>query len=235
MPPLFRWMCIFIAFFLLASCQSSRKVVPGTVATPDSSALTTIRDGAGDREIFDYLIGPEDLLSIRVFREPDLSLARVAVDTSGRIEMALIGRVDVLGKTPDQLSIEIKERYGLRYLVNPAVTVNVITVNSKRLTVEGAVSKPGVYAFAQKGDLLSAIAIAGGPTEFAKLGEVAVFRKINGENMVAVYDLSRVRSGEMANPDISAGDIVVVGFSGFRRTFQDFLRATPLLAIFQRF
>lgn len=222
------------ACLAMAGCQSSRSPKPGVV--PQAS-LPEGAIGVPDLgEPFpDYVIGPQDVLDIQIFREPDLSLEEVRVDSGGRFEMALIGKVSAVNKTPDELSAEISERYAERYLVDPSVVVNVNEVNSKRLTVEGEVENPGVYALEGKTDLISAVAIGGGTSDVAKLKDVAVFRKINGQNMVAVFDLSRVRSGEQANPEIIPGDIVVVGLSNLRQGFQDFLRLAPALTIFRPF
>lgn len=217
----------------LSACQNSRKVVQGTVPAAVDPILSST---SGLEDPFpDYVIGPRDELSVVVFREPDLSLPNVLTDSSGRFEMALIGRIVALGKTPDQLSAEITQRLGERYLVNPDVAVNLNKVNSKRITVEGALNRPGLYEVADNTDLLSAIALAGGPLDIAKLSEIAVFRKVNGQNQVAVFDLSRIRSGEAANPQIKPGDIVVVGFSGLKQGFQEFLRTAPLIGVFTRF
>ncbi len=221
----------------LSGCYGSRDVVSGSV--PQTANILTAADPSESQEFPDaypeYQIGPQDKLRVTVFREPDLSLEEVTVDTSGRFEMALIGRVNAAGKTPDELSGEIRQRYGERYLVDPDVSVNVLSINSRRLTVEGALNNPGVFAISGDTTLVSAIAMAGGPQTTAKLGEVAVFRKVNGENLVAVFDYDRIRSGEADNPVIKPGDIVVVGFSGFKQGFQDFLKTAPLLGIFTRF
>ena len=220
----------------LSACQASRQVVPGTVPASSSAIDPVTTSATGFANPFpDYIIGPRDELSVSVFREPELSLQNVRVDSSGRFEMPLIGRIEASGKTPDQLSGEIEQRYLGRFLMEPNVTVNVSSVNSKRMTIEGAVNKPGVYELDGKTDLLTAIALGGGPLPEAKLKEVAVFRDINGQSTVAVFDLSRIRSGEAANPEILPGDIVVIGFSAFQQAFQEFLRTAPLLGVFTRF
>jgi len=224
-----RWIALAIACIGLPACQSSRNVVTGVVAPAQPDALSSAAD-----VLPDYVLGPQDSISVRVFREPDLSLDNVTVDSGGRFDMALIGKVVATGKTPDELSDEIRQRYD-QYLVKPMVSVNVLTVNSKRLTVEGAVGSPGVFPLASNSDLLSAVALAGGPTDIAKMSEVAVFRKINGQDMVAAYDLARIRSGELANPQILPGDIVVVGFSGLKQGARQILLTVPLISIFRPF
>ncbi len=228
---------IFLALVTaLSACQNSRAVTVGAVPET-ANALTGLAESksAGLGNPFpNYVIGPRDELSILVFREPDLSLQNVRIDSSGRFEMPLIGRVEASGKTPDQLSEEIQRRYVGRFLVHPNVTINVSSVNSKRVTVEGAVNRAGVFPLDDRIDLLTAVALAGGPLPEAKLSEIAVFRKYEGASHVAVFDLKLVRSGENANPEILPGDIVVVGFSGLKQGFQDFLRAAPLIGVFTR-
>jgi len=224
-----RWIALAIACVCLPACQSSRKVVTGAVAPAQPDALSS-----GADILPDYVLGPQDTISVRVFREPDLSLDTVTVDSGGRFDMALIGKITATGKTPDELSDEITQRYD-QYLVKPSVSINVLVVNSKRLTVEGAVGSPGVFPLASNTDLLSAVALAGGPTDIARVSEVAVFRKIKGQDMVAAYDFSRIRSGEAANPQILPGDIVVVGFSGLKQGARQLLQTVPLIAIFRPF
>lgn len=217
----------------LSGCVASRKVVPGV--TPAATDANQAAFG-GSADPTPYRIGPDDVLAVRVLREPDLSFDSVRVDAEGRFEMPLIGRVDATGKTPDELSGEIKRRYGGNYLVNPQISVNLIEANSKRITVEGAVVRPGLFIQATPTTLLSAVAMAGGPVfETVKLSEVAVFREVDGKNMVAAFDLSRIRSGEAENPVILPGDTVVLGYSGLRTGLQDILRASPLVGLFRAF
>ena len=228
-----RYAIIAIFALALSGCVSSRKIVPGMVNTAAAGANSSSigsATGAGP-----YVIGPDDVIAVRVFREPDLSFESVRIDSEGRFEMPLIGRVEAAGKSPDQLSNEIARRFGSNYLVNPQIAINVLEANSKRITVEGAVERPGLFTQATPTDLLSAVAMAGGPVENAKLKEVAVFREVNGQNMVAAFDLARIRSGEMENPIILPGDTVVLGYSGLRTGLQDFLKAAPLFTLFRVF
>ncbi|WP_164116026.1 polysaccharide biosynthesis/export family protein [Sphingorhabdus sp. Alg239-R122] len=231
-----RWLVMASACTALTACYGSRDVVSGSVPQTANILTTSAASSQSFPDAYPaYQIGPQDELSVTVFREPDLSLQQVTVDTGGRFEMALIGQVSAVGKTPQELSSELERRYGEDYLVNPDVAVNILKVNSRRLTVEGALERPGVFSMTQNTTLIGAIAMAGGPTSTAKLKEIAVFRKVDGENLVAVFDYTAIRAGEAENPQILPGDIVVVGFSGFKQGFQDFLKTAPLLGIFTRF
>lgn len=215
---------------IVSGCQSSREIVSGTI--PQDTSILATASGADDNPYIDYLIGPEDILSINVFREPDLSSQAVRVDAGGRLQMPLIGRLDAVNKTPDQLSEEIKERLGSRFLVNPNVSVNLVEGNSRRVTIEGEVESPGVFTTNVNTNLISALALAGGPEDTARLDQIAVFRKINGQNMVAVFNLADIRAGTSANPDILPGDIVVVGFSKLRKGLEQVIGIAPIFNVF---
>jgi polysaccharide export outer membrane protein len=215
---------------LLAGCQAKRDIIAGTV--PVDNSILASSAAANDNPYVDYLVGPEDVLAINVFREPDLSTEAVRVDTSGRLQMPLIGRVTAINKTPDQLSEEIRSRLGERYLVNPDVSVNLVQGNSRRITVEGEVESPGVFPTNIRTNLISALAQAGGPEDTAKLNQIAVFRKIDGQNMVAVFDLADIRAGAAANPDILPGDIIVVGFSKLRKGIEQVIGVAPIFNVF---
>ena len=232
-----KFLPIFLISTLISACQGSRDIAVGNVPTPTPTAidLPSKIPTSSDDVAQSYILGPNDVINVNVFREPDLTLGNLRLDSTGRFEMPLIGRIDANNKNIDVLSQEITERYGRDFLVNPQISINIVEVNSKRLTIEGAVENPGVYIQAGPTDLLSAIAIGGGPQDTAKLSQIAVFRVIDGENRVAAFDIKRIRSGELPNPAIYPGDIVVVGFDGFRTALQDLLQAAPFITVFQRF
>jgi polysaccharide export outer membrane protein len=78
--------------------------------------------------------------------------------------------------------------------------------------------------------LLRAVAKARGTTEFAKLDDVVIFRRVSGQQMAALYNLKRIRDGVYLDPEIFANDVVVVGNSRARRIFRDILQASPILS-----
>lgn len=177
----------------------------------------------------------KDRLSVKVLREPELSMDNVRVDEDGTIDMPYIGRVVAEGHTAREIAAEIQTRLGQSYLVDPRVSVNVVDYGSSLVTVEGAVSQPGVYQFQPDATLLGAIALARGPARTANLGQVAIFRTEKGERSVAVFHLKKVRSGAMIDPVLKPGDRVLVGFDGLAQAWQDFLISAPLIGIFTRF
>lgn len=178
----------------------------------------------------EYRIGPLDVLKITVFQEPDLSLEEVPVDASGNILFPLIGQVSVTGKTSTELSSLIGERLGERYLVDPQVSTIVSSSATQNVTVEGAVKKPGVFPLQGPTTLLQAMAMAEGPTQTAKLGEIIVFRRKQDGVYAAQFNLDDIRKGRADNPEILGSDIVVVGNSFAKQLFRDFMQLSPLLA-----
>lgn len=183
-------------------------------------------------------LGPFDKISIVVFGVPDLSLT-LQLDASGRISMPLIGVVEASGKTPPQIGQEIAERLRGQYMRNPQVAVNLEESVSQVVTVDGQVREPGLYPVAGRMTLMRAIATAKGASEFARLQDVVVFRRVGDREMAALYNLAAIRRGTYADPEIFGNDVIVVGDSPARRLFRDILQAsplfvTPIVALLQR-
>ena len=160
----------------------------------------------------DYIIGPEDLLEITVWRNADLSKT-VIVRPDGRISLPLVGDVAAVGKTPSQLTEEIATRLK-DFKENPSVAIVVKEVNSYAIYVLGEVKGPGKYPLKSKTTLLQGITIAGGFTPTAARNKLVVFRfSENGsgdEKIKASYDDIVLREGSQQNIELKPGDTVVV-------------------------
>ena len=217
----------------LAACASSPPL--GSQISAGASAYSVIpaQEMAG-APTADYKIGPLDTLDVTVFQEPDLSAKAIEVDASGRIALPLIGSVDAKGKTASELSAELEQLFGSKYLRNPQVTVTVASSVSQKVSVQGEVAQPGVYQLTGPTTLLDVMSMAKGETELAKLNEVVVFRNITGERMGAVFDISSIRRGEAPDPVIHGNDLVVVGYSSARRFWRDVVATAPLFNVFTR-
>jgi polysaccharide export outer membrane protein len=176
-----------------------------------------------------YVVGPFDRLTIDVFGVPELSKREVQVDASGRISFPLVGVVDVSDKTPGEIELLLASRLARAYVRNPQVTVNLKETISRVVTVEGEVKKPGLYPVIGQMTLLRAVAKAEGTTENTQLSNVVVFRTVQGQRYAALYDLKAIRRGAYTDPEIYAGDVVMVGESQARRQFRDILATAPLL------
>jgi len=128
---------------------------------------------AGDNQP-EYRLGPEDVIEVFVYKEPDLSTT-VTVRPDGRISLPLAGELDATGKPATQLQQEISERLK-RYISGPVVNVMVKQINSLKVSVLGEVRKPDVYRIKNRVTVLDAIAMAGGFTDLARPNRVVVLR-----------------------------------------------------------
>jgi len=123
----------------------------------------------------EYRLGPEDVVDVFVWKEPDLSTT-VVVRPDGRISLPLANELEASGKTAAQLQQEITERLK-RYITEPVVNVMVKQINSLKISVLGEVRKPDVYRIKNRITVLDAIAMAGGFTDLARPTRVVILRK----------------------------------------------------------
>lgn len=216
---------------MLASCMSG---VPKSDLPSGASAYEIIPEGdvVAPRRAE---IGPNDELSISVFREPDLSLEKAIVDSNGEVQVPLLGSVDASGLSAADFARKLEQRFGDRYLVNPSVTVAITRSALRRVTVTGAVKKSGVFDIPNRLSLIDAVALAEGPTNVARFNRVVVFRRIDGERVGALFDLGRISSGAAPDIEILPGDQVIVGTDNLRQLYRDALTAAPLISIFRPF
>ena len=178
-----------------------------------------------------YKIGPLDVLDITVFRVPELTRS-VQVADSGSINLPLIGDVASAGKTSQELERDLTARLGAKYLQSPQVTVYVKEYNSQRVTVEGAVKKPGVYPLRGKTSLLQFIAVAEGLDRDTASSTVVVFRQGTDRRLAARFDLDDIRGGQAEDPVIQQGDVIVVDTSKSKVAVSYFVKALPISSVF---
>lgn len=223
-------LAVLAAGLLVAGCTDKRggpiPYAPADFGTPDAPSVMTLET--------DYKIAPLDRLSVRVFRMADLT-GEYEVDLGGKISMPLIGEVNAVNLTTAQLDTELTRRLGEKYLENPDVSVGIKSSTSRVVTVDGAVQKAGAYPAIGTLSLMQAVALAGGTTEDANTRRIAIFRQIGGRRQAAAFDLASIRRGEMEDPRIYAGDIVVVDGSSVKSTTKQILNSLPLLNIFRPF
>jgi polysaccharide export outer membrane protein len=224
-------MLTLLVTVLLAGCQTTN--VASRLPKGDE-AYKSFPSPSGET-ISDYLIGPLDIISVTVFKEPDLSLKDLQVDASGNVSFPLIGDIRAAGKSAKDLSREIASRLNEQYFNQAQVSVVVTASISQHITVEGNVVQPGVYDVNGSQTLLQAIAQAKSPTRTARLDQIVVFRFIDGKRTGAVFNLKDIREGKAPDPALRGGDIVVVGFSGVKGAFRDFLTAAPIIGLFRVF
>lgn len=221
---------IVAAALALAACGQTPAPVVGTMA-----AQPVENDNQGPFALgaaADYRLLPTDTVSITVFREPDLSIAQVPVGADGMIALPLVGTIKAQGLTSAELASTVASALSHGYLNRPEVAVNVIALNSHRVSVEGAVKRAGVFAFSPGARLSSAISQAEGMERVAKLDQVVVFRPTAEGMTVAKFDYRAMQQGTMIDPVLQPGDRVVVGTSGSSQFWQDLIKTLPSFAFF---
>ena len=172
----------------------------------------------------DYQIGPNDLIDVDVYGVPELKRT-VRVNSSGAVSLPLVDRVSLLGLTGQQAEEKIAAAYSEKYLQNPQVSVFIKEFTTRRITIEGAVVKPGIYPVTGQLTLLRALALAGGGAKFADLSEINLFRMgQNGQPVpLQTFDLDAIREGKEPDPPIVADDVIVVKRSAARTALRDSL------------
>jgi polysaccharide export outer membrane protein len=185
---------------------------------PDAPRVAPVPAGqsAGD----DYKIGPQDLIEIQVFGIDNLK-REVRVNSRGMISLPLVGPVMVAGLSNQEAEVLIAAKYEKDYLQDPQVSVFIKEFTSQRITVEGAVNRPGIFPIRGPTSLLQAIAIAGGQGQLSDMKEVMVYRVENGQRKTATYDVIRIRAGELNDPLLFNDDVVVVRRSADRVAVRD--------------
>jgi polysaccharide export outer membrane protein len=183
----------------------------------------------------EYHIGPSDLLEVSVFQVEDLD-REVRVNNAGQVSLPLVGAVPVAGLTVDQIEAEVARRYAAQYLQNPQVSVFVKEFASQRVTVGGAVNKPGIYPMtSSRLSLLQALALAEGLDDVASLRNVIVFRTSGGQRQFARFDVAAIQAGEHADPELAGEDIVVVDTSTGKVALQNLIKLAPFVAVWRAY
>lgn len=179
-------------------------------------------------------IAPFDKLLIDVFGIEALQKREVTVDAAGNLGFPLVGTVQAVGLTPDELAATLRDAMKRNYIRDPQVAVSVVQSNGAgTFTVEGSVNQPGIYPITERMTLLKAVAVARGTNEDAKTNTVLVFRTVGTTEYVGAYDLVAIRRGNYADPIIYPRDKVVIDESRSGRLLRNIgpLIAAPLIAV----
>ena len=153
-----------------------------------------------------YVIGPEDILFIRVWREPDFT-GPVPVRPDGIITMPLVGDLQAGGLTPDRLSAQLTEALSA-IIVKPEVTIQIQQVNSKKFYVTGEVNRPGMYPLVVPTRAFDALNNAGGFRDFASQKDIVIVR---GDKRIK-FNYKDVVKGKKLEQNIflESGDTILV-------------------------
>ncbi len=158
----------------------------------------------------EYKIGPQDVLRIDVWKEPEISRT-IPVRPDGKISLPLLNDVQAAGMTAMQLAGSIRE--GLtKFLTAPQVTVTVSEINSRRVYVTGEVAHSGAMPLLPGMTVLQALSSSGGFTQFAKIKNIYILRTEDGKQVKHPFNYKEVIAGKKPEDNITVqpGDVIVV-------------------------
>ena len=158
----------------------------------------------------EYDMGPEDVLYISVWKEPDLQ-KEVLVRPDGKISFPLVGHLRAADKTPQELEKLIEKKLQ-PFVSDPVVHVSVSKVLSNKIYVIGKVTRPGQYVIGQALDVMQALSLAGGMTPYANEEKVNVLRRNDGSQVAIPFNYEQVKAGDNLETNIllRRGDVIVV-------------------------
>jgi polysaccharide export outer membrane protein len=193
-----RILYLSIVMSYILAPQLDGQTTKTSVSNGAAAASATLRVEASAKE---YLIGPDDILSINVWKEPEISRT-LPVRPDGNISLPLIGDLMASGETPVQLQSNIRGQL-LAFLSDPEVTVVVQEAKSHKFNIVGEVEKPGAYLLSTPMSVLDAIALAGGLRDFARSGKIYVLRiNPDGTRARLPFNYKQVIKGENLKPDV---------------------------------
>jgi polysaccharide export outer membrane protein len=180
----------------------SAQETPAPKSSPKTTSATPIDA--------DYKIGPQDVLRIDVWKEPDISRI-IPVRPDGKISIPLLNDVQASGLTPMQLSASLRESLS-KYLHNPQVTVTVAEINSRRVYITGEVTRAGAIPLLPNMTALQALSSAGGFTQFARLKDIYILRTEDGKQVKHPFNYKEVVKGKLPEQNIllEPGDVIVI-------------------------
>jgi polysaccharide biosynthesis/export protein len=198
---LFGWALLVTA--AAAWAQTQDKNTSGSTGKAAETAAAIAPDA-------DYRIGPQDVVRIDVWKEPDISRT-IPVRPDGKISVPLLNDVQASGLTAMQLAGSLREGLS-KYLTNPQVTVTVTEINSRRVYLTGEVNRPGAIPLLPNMTVLQAISSGGGFTQFAKLKDIYVMRTENGKQVKHPFNYKEVVKGKLSEQNIllQPGDVIVI-------------------------
>jgi polysaccharide export outer membrane protein len=203
-----KWFVVSVA--LLTGLMLVGSAGAQQAAVKSAPAKTLAAPAMGVPVASDYIIGPEDMLQVSIWKNEAMSRT-LPVRPDGKISLPLLHDITAAGLTPLQLRDKIAAALA-EFMPNPEVSVSVMQVNSYRVSVLGEVQKPGVLQLKAPTTVLEALALAGGFRDFASPSKIVIFRKDgSGQTQRLRFNYNRaVGAGGEENVALKSGDVVVV-------------------------
>ena len=204
-------LALFVALAATFAVAPSPRCAESGPASPTPQTPPPASAGGASTDPSERPVGTEDLIEISVFEIPELNRT-VRVGENGKVSLPLLGEVQAGGLTPRQLEMSLRDRLGEKYVQNPQVSVFVRENGSKRVSVLGAVGKPGVYEMLGPRSLLQVLALAGGLTSEAGAELYVIRLTEDGRSERTVVDVADLLASRdpVANLRIEPSDVVSV-------------------------
>lgn len=155
------------------------------------------------------VLGPGDVIEVRVFNEPELSGLH-QISAEGSVRLPLVGTLQLAGLSADEANLAIADAYNVKYLRNAQINVYVKEFNSRKVYVLGQVNKPGPFRYEERMTVIAAIAQAGGTTRLADANRTIITREKSGEQFRVTALVGDIGKGQAPDVELLPGDIVFV-------------------------
>lgn len=178
---------------------------------PTSGAATNAAQPVAVAVPADFVLGPEDTLTISFWKDQEMTQTGVVVRPDGKITLPLLGDIEAAGLSPDALK-EAVQKSALRFIEDPTVTVVVTAINSRKVFITGEVANPGAFPLVAPRTVMQIIALAGGLNEYADKKNISIVRSENGKTVSFKFNYNDVSKGKNLeqNIQLKPGDTVIV-------------------------
>ena len=170
------------------------------------------QEDAETREIVraPYTVNPGDIMTVTVWKEEDL-MRQVIVRPDGMFSFPLTGDIQAENRSVEQIRQAVAERLE-KYIPDPVVTVAMEQLGGNKVYVIGQVQRPGEFPATGQVDVMQALAMGGGMTAFAQVGDIKILRRVNGQLIAIPFNYKDIEKGKRLNQNIvlEPGDVVVV-------------------------
>jgi len=197
-------------FVLVGASVSIAQSAAAPQPPPSVNALPTALPYGSVPAPADYVIGPDDVLTVSFWQVKDLD-AEAVVRPDGNITLPLLNDLKAAGLTPQQLRERVMVE-ARRYIEDPNATVIVKQINSRKVFITGQIQKPGAYPITGTTTVVQLIATAGGLVEFANSKNILVMRQENGQQIARRFNYKEILAGRnlSQNIELKPGDTVIV-------------------------
>lgn len=200
---------VFLCWGSITLFTGSLGVAASQAGNQAGNGAKQVANPASTGELAPYIIGPQDVLDISVWKQKDVSRT-LPVRPDGKISLPLINDIQAAGLTPMQLADSITKKLE-KYITDPEVNVTLVTMNSQRVYVMGEVVHPGPILLIPGMNVLQALADAGGFTQFANEKKVYVLRNEGGKERRYPFNYKSVIKGNLReNITVIPGDTIIV-------------------------